>query len=207
MNIIDNGTGNIVTQNQKTTVSSQTEFRGNGNSLVIGKNVRLDKAKFLFNGDNASITIENDCKIRGEIIVLHSCKVTIGTQTKFNKLCRLHCGESGTEIAIGSRCLFADVRARTSDSHSIIDIETGKRLNWPGNIVIEDDVWIAEDVYIYKGSRIGRGSIVGARSTVLGDLPSYALCVGSPAKAVRFGVTWNETLLKRDDTHAQTLPG
>ncbi|HYE23896.1 MAG TPA: hypothetical protein VEG32_01730, partial [Clostridia bacterium] len=70
-------------------------------------------------------------------------------------------------------------------------------INWAADVVVEDRVWIAEDVYIYKGVRIGTGSIVGARSTVTKDLPPHALCLGTPAKAVRHNIGWSEKLLPR----------
>ena len=94
--------------------------------------------------------------------------------------------------------MLADARFRTSDQHSVIDLNTNKRINWPADIVVEDRVWFAENTYVYKGSRIGAGSIVGARSTVSASLPGNSLCLGTPAKAVRSNVSWKDALLSKD---------
>lgn len=52
----------------------------------------------------------------------------------------------------------------------------------PMPISIGDDVWIAADVFVAPGVTIGDGVVVGARSSVFGDLPSWTVCYGSPAK-------------------------
>lgn len=54
-----------------------------------------------------------------------------------------------------------------------------------GAITIGAQVWIAADVFVGPDTMIGDGAVVGARSTVLGDLPPWMLCAGTPAKPVR----------------------
>lgn len=44
--------------------------------------------------------------------------------------------------------------------------------------------WLAERVAVLRGSSIGRCCIVGANSVVRGELPDYAIAVGSPARIV-----------------------
>lgn len=51
-------------------------------------------------------------------------------------------------------------------------------------IAIESEVWLATDVFIGPGVRVGRGAVVGVRSTVLKDVPSATISVGSPACAI-----------------------
>ncbi|MEG3115091.1 hypothetical protein R3F72_08095, partial [Salinicola sp. 4072] len=85
---------------------------------------------------------------------------------------------------------------------------SGLRTNPAKDICIENGVWVAEDVYIYKGATIGAGTIVGARATVTGKLPANSLCLGTPAKAVRSGVTWQDEPLatfKKDKSECQEL--
>jgi putative colanic acid biosynthesis acetyltransferase WcaF len=52
-------------------------------------------------------------------------------------------------------------------------------------IVVEDEVWLANDCFIAPGIRIGKGTVIGARSTVLRDMPSGAVCAGYPCKVIR----------------------
>lgn len=54
-----------------------------------------------------------------------------------------------------------------------------------GDIVLEDDVWLATNVTVSAGVRIGRGTIVAAGSVVTRDLPAYVLAAGVPARVVR----------------------
>ena len=175
--------------------STVVKFKGTGNKLVIHDNVYLGKCTFNFFGNNATIEIHANCKINGNFLVADNAKISIGKGTKINGVVRLHCGEHGDQIIIGEKCLLASVRFRTSDQHSIIDLETRERVNKSQSIIIEDAVWIAEDVNVYKGSVIGKGSIIGARSTVVGLLPPNSLCVGTPAKAVKQNVSWLEKFI------------
>jgi acetyltransferase-like isoleucine patch superfamily enzyme len=54
-----------------------------------------------------------------------------------------------------------------------------------GDIVLEDDVWLATGVTISAGVRIGRGTVVAAGSVVTSDLPPGVLAAGAPARVVR----------------------
>lgn len=54
-----------------------------------------------------------------------------------------------------------------------------------GDVIIEDDVWLASRVIVIGPARIGRGTIVAAGSVVTRDLPPFVLAAGVPAKPVR----------------------
>lgn len=54
-----------------------------------------------------------------------------------------------------------------------------------GDIVIEDDVWLATGVTVLAGVRIGRGTVVGAGSLVTRDLPPNVIAAGNPARVIR----------------------
>ena len=51
-------------------------------------------------------------------------------------------------------------------------------------VVIKREAWIATDVFIGPGVVVGAGSLVGARSSVFQDVPSGAICAGSPARVI-----------------------
>ena len=38
---------------------------------------------------------------------------------------------------------------------------------------------------IMPGAKVGEGAIIGAQSLVIGDVPSYTIAIGSPAKVVK----------------------
>ena len=54
-----------------------------------------------------------------------------------------------------------------------------------GDIVLEDDVWLATNVSVMAGVRVGRGTVVAAGSVVTHDLPPGVLAAGSPARIIR----------------------
>lgn len=53
-------------------------------------------------------------------------------------------------------------------------------------ITIKNDVWIGANCMILPGVTIGEGAVVGAGSIVTKDIPPYAICVGSPAKIIKY---------------------
>ena len=102
----------------------------------------------------------------------------------------------GRKIMIGEDCMFsAGIYVSTSDFHSIVDANTGERLNLAKDVVIGDHVWLAHGVSVLKGSVIPDHVVVGKSSTVTGKLeePS-AIYVGMPAKKVKTGVTWKREI-------------
>lgn len=50
---------------------------------------------------------------------------------------------------------------------------------------IGPDGWIGTKVSVLRGTRVGRGAVLGAHSVVRGDVPDFAVAVGSPARVVR----------------------
>jgi len=96
-----------------------------------------------------------------------------------------------TSLHIGGDCLLSEgVTIRTSDHHSIIDLEDMRQVNFPADIMIGKHVWIASDVSIAKGVSIGDGSIVGARAYVTKPIGAFEAWVGVPAKKVRENCSW-----------------
>ena len=100
---------------------------------------------------------------------------------------------------IGRRCMFSrKIEIRTSDAHSIVDRETGRRLNGAGSITIGDHVWVGLGVVINKGASIPADSVVGAMSFVNRSFDEQGVVLaGTPARVVRRGITWNRGKKKR----------
>lgn len=62
------------------------------------------------------------------------------------------------------------------------------------DIIVEEDAWIGINATLMPGVRIGRGAIVGTGSLVTKDVPPYSICVGFPAKFLKFKYTIDEIL-------------
>ena len=85
----------------------------------------------------------------------------------------------------------SNITLRAGDSHSVIDIETGKRLNMSKDIMVGDHVWIGNTVIITKGTTIGANSIIGTGSVVTGKVfPDNCAIAGNPARIVKEKVNW-----------------
>jgi acetyltransferase-like isoleucine patch superfamily enzyme len=101
-----------------------------------------------------------------------------------------------TTIAVGTKVIIGD-NARLAGRHFLAGYPghplnaRDRALGLPeldcqcGDIVIEDDVWLATGVSVMAGVRIGQGTIVAAGSVVTHDLPSFVLAAGVPAKIIK----------------------
>lgn len=107
-------------------------------------------------------------------------------------------------VKIGNGCLIASKVLITDHSHGIYnghDQSSPKeppvlrKLSSKKGVVIGENVWLGEYVSVLPGAIIGDGVIVGANSTVVGELPANTICVGSPAKPIKYFSfetnTWN----------------
>lgn len=64
--------------------------------------------------------------------------------------------------------------------------EKEKPLGYDKDVVVESDVWIGRNVILLAGVHIGRGCTIGAGAVVTKDMPPYTVCVGVPAKPIKF---------------------
>lgn len=148
-------------------------IKGDNNVIELGEKIMVyESCVFLMEGNNSSIQIGN--------------KTTIGSASIFT-------GESNTSLQIGEDCMISrQVRMNTSDFHSILEADTNKRINPPGNIFIGNHVWIGREVIIHKDSKILNNTIIGIRSFVNKSFAeSNIIVAGTPAKKLKTGVTWS----------------
>lgn len=75
---------------------------------------------------------------------------------------------------------------------SIKEAEKPKGLD--KDVIVESDVWIGRNVTILAGVTIGRGCTIGAGAVVTRSMPPYTVCVGVPAKPIKFKWTIEQIL-------------
>ncbi len=142
---------------------------------------------------NLKIRIGDNCRVCGKINLTGRTSSRQTPELTIGDNCDLGWGNSiavGTRVSIGNNVRLAshvhlagypghptDAAARARG-----EPETDDQV---GDIVLEDDVWLATGVTVLKGVRIGRGTIVGAGSVVTRDLPPFVLAAGSPARVIR----------------------
>ncbi|HEY3717557.1 MAG TPA: acyltransferase [Jatrophihabitantaceae bacterium] len=201
LEIVDSGERNIV----KIDPESQASLRGrivltgSDNSIRIASGCSSTDGLYVELGSSCSITIDPRCTL-GALFVYgaRDAHVQVGADSGFNGSVRLLMHEPG-RIDIGYGCLFAgETDLSISDMHSLVDVDTGRRINPPADIRVGDRVWLGQRANVLKGAQLGDGCVVGAGSIVRGTLPTNTVCAGVPAKVVRTGVTWRFDLLPLD---------
>ncbi|MEX0323065.1 MAG: acyltransferase [Puniceicoccaceae bacterium] len=165
-------------------------IHGHSNILKFGKGCRLRNTEIRIEGDNCLIEIGNRCCWSGILVAEDdNSEISIGSDST-----AIHAtivSSEGQPIILGDDCMISkNVDIRSSDGHSIIDPDTGKRMNPARSITIGNHVWIGAGVTILKGVEIGNGSIVGCQSLVTQIIEECSLALGIPAKVIRQPIAW-----------------
>lgn len=181
-------------------VSRKCLVRGGGiwgnNNHLLSESL-LDNVKIRCFGDGHQLSIGKEVVFKSGQIKFENmgCKLTIGSKTTIEDA-QLFVAEDGMSITIGSDCMFSDrIKIYTTDGHSIIDTNSGNRINQAESVNIGDHVWIGSDVKILKGVEIGSNSIIASGAVVTGVIPPNSIAAGCPAKVIKQGITWNRERL------------
>ncbi len=148
------------------------EVIGNNNKIIVGENVFFyEKGYVSIKGDNCIFTIDNN--------------TTVGSSSFFME-------ESNTTICIGQDCMLGrNISISTTDFHSIIDKESGERLNKAEDIIIGDHVWVGYSVSFGKGTSVGNNCVIGEHSLVTKKFhDDNVIIAGIPAKVIKSGIDW-----------------
>jgi len=194
-NRVSGGRGNSFKHHNTFIQGMRLSFYGRGNSVVIGgeRPASLSNCHIVIHGNNNRVIIEGGVGASDLTIYCadQGCMVHVKEDTQIAGKTELAVME-GTKIEVGCDCLFsANITLRAGDSHSVIDAETGTRLNKSKDIIIGDHVWIGNTVIVTKGTVISNNSVVATGSVVTGKIfyPNSAIG-GNPAKVVKEGISW-----------------
>lgn len=131
-------------------------FQKAGKNINIEQGADFDSGWLVEVGDNSSIGIR--CKIPADL-------------------------QMGNNVMMGPEVMVFGPNHKADDL-SIPIQEQGYEESRP--VTIADDVWVGARVIILSGVSVGKGAIIGAGAVVTKDVPPYAVCVGNPARVVRF---------------------
>jgi acetyltransferase-like isoleucine patch superfamily enzyme len=162
-------------------------------------------------GDDNTIVIDKDCNFHGwlnfegsrNLVVLLGGRSHVALGATLYSADTLVTGrgfcawgirvwvQGGTVCTIGDECLFSEnIQIRTTDHHSIIDLQTAAQTNKPADVTVGRHVWIGANCIITKGTRIGEGAIIAPAALVSGQVPRTQLWGGVPARMIRDNVSW-----------------
>ena len=173
-------------------------IKGKGNSLTLGRGSMVANCKIRIDGSNQAVEIGENCLYHAGKIYLRYNQgqhIRIGDETTIEDAYLLT--DEDASIEIGRDCMFSKlVHLRAGDGHSVLDVESGTRINHARNIVIGDRVWIGRGACVLKGAVIPSECIVGANAVVTRKYQQTGCAIaGNPAAVVREGVTWDRRML------------
>lgn len=193
------GVGNRIQCKRAVLDGVQIDIQGNDNVIEIGEKASLTGVRIFIKGDCHRLEIGPRCKFRGGGSLWfedQACTIRIGEGSTFESV-GLAVLEPGSTLRIGCDCMFSyDIDVRTSDSHSIVDASTGKRLNPARDIYFGDHVWVGAHTIVLKGAVVADHSVVAAGAVVTGQFEEQGVVIGgSPAKVLKRGISWDRKRL------------
>ena len=134
-------------------------------NITLGSNVSIMKNCYIYSHDNGELNI--------------------GDNFSMNTNSQL--GASFCKISIGNNCSIATNCVLSSANHTFdnINVPFREQGHTYGEIIIEDDVWIASNCVVTANTKIGKSSIVGAGSVVVKNIEPYSIVGGVPAKLIK----------------------
>ena len=132
-------------------------------NMRIGNGVRMGRGCFVTASDGD--------------LVLHDC-VALSPN--------VHVGADAGRIEIGAQTAVGPGTVIRAANHCIArqDVPIMHQGHVPGQIIIEEDVWIGANCVITPDVRIGRGAVVGAGAVVTRNVAPFSIVGGVPAKLI-----------------------
>jgi acetyltransferase-like isoleucine patch superfamily enzyme len=161
-------------------------FRGFDIHFSTKVNLNTSFSKGFNNGIKGKLAIDKKCQLsKGVIINCYGGSIIINHNTFLGEYVVIY-GHGG--VTIGENTLIAMHACIVSSNHTIPGVDEFIRskpdILLPVNIGA--DVWIGAGCKILGGVTIGEGCVVGAGSVVTKSLPPYSICMGNPAKVMRY---------------------
>jgi acetyltransferase-like isoleucine patch superfamily enzyme len=128
---------------------------------------------------------------------LRPCGVRIGDDTGVYVGTFFDLGPDG-EVEIGNYCSVVGATISTNRSvvigdytflaHDVVLADStaavpGGNGTGPG-ITLGPNTWVGTRAVLLAGARVGEGAVVGAAAVVSGDVPTYSIVAGNPARVV-----------------------
>lgn len=172
-----------------TKVSNRLRYYYYDNLLgSLGKKVLFKAKVFFYNPENISIGdnvfIGPFCRIETYNSFSSRPILSIESDVSIQHSVHIYCSrkliiKKGSLIASG--CMITD---NNHGMNPLGDIYLRQPLI-SKQTIINEGVWLGENVCVNAGSTIGERSIIGSNSVVVGNIPSYSIAVGSPARVIK----------------------
>jgi acetyltransferase-like isoleucine patch superfamily enzyme len=172
-----------------------------GRNVVFGVNVTLRHPHKIAIGDN--VVIDDQCCLDAKGTDNHgivlgsgvfvgrntilSCKngdIVVDDRANLGFNCEIF---SASKVHVGADVLMAAYTYLVGGDHLYdrVDIPVLQQGRTARGIDVGAGAWLGTHVVVTDGSTVGRDAIVGAGAVVVGEIPEFAIAVGTPAKVVR----------------------
>jgi acetyltransferase-like isoleucine patch superfamily enzyme len=152
-----------------------------GNNCLIADNCELSAS-----GEDGRIIIGNNVTIgRHAFNRTKGGKVIIGDNSAIGA--RSIIATRNTDITIGKNHMMGAFSYIGTGSHQyeIRDVPMNRQKYTARSVEIGEDVWVGIRSTILPGSKIQKGAVIGACSLVNGEVGSYQVVAGIPARKIR----------------------
>lgn len=193
--IVSKGQGNAIKVKSKSEKRFRLDVYGDNNTVVIDDGVYLQDIDISINGSNNIVRISSKCRLyRFNLMVIgDGNEFFIGENAGVRGASVL--AMEGHKVMIGADSMLSyGIHIRTSDSHKIVDLESGYRINEAKDVIIGDHTWISQNVTLLKGANIGDHSVVGFGSVCSKPYPDNCIIAGVPGKVIKQNIDWDRIL-------------
>jgi serine acetyltransferase len=190
--IFNHGKGNAVLLSDSVRRGCRIRIAGHDNRIEFGPECRFWNLDLELVGNGHLLQVGAHSEVRGGRWLLEDAGSSLVIGTRTTMIGDTLIASEGTRITLGEDCMLSsNVEIRSSDGHSVLDKETGLRLNPASDVRVGAHVWFGAGVRIMKGVALGDHTIVAAGAVVTRDIPAHSIAAGIPAKVIQSGVTWN----------------
>lgn len=174
------------------------DIEGKNNSIFIAKGASIENVNIYIRGNNNTLIIDENVKVKAGLFWFedNNGTIQIGKNTTIEKA-NIATVEDFQYIKVGNDCMLSNgVDIRNSDSHSIVDLASNKRINYGKSITIEDHVWIGANATILKGVTIKQNAVIAMGSIVTNNVEANSVYGGNPARKLKSTINWNRDRIK-----------
>ena len=152
----------------------------------LGPGAKIGPGLLIYGPQNISIGSDFSCWRNCTVAACDDGVIELADRVKFNANVYVNACIGG-RIVLGNDVLVApNVVMRTSDHMTTaLDKPIVQQGHISGEIIVEDDVWIAANVTITGGVHIGQGAVIAAGAVVTRDVEPYTIVGGVPARFVK----------------------
>lgn len=189
------GKGNVI-EIDNCQGSLRIHIPGNGNTINMPDCQGYLKVS-VYGNDNL-VKFGTKANYTGEIAIgvssceCHNARLIVGDNFNSGGV-NIQLQENNSSITIGNDCMFSwDITIWCTDTHSVINKEDGRLLNFGKSVEIGNHVWLGRSVSIAKNTKISDNSIVGWCSNVTRVFDeANVIIAGNPAQIVKRDVNWD----------------